>query len=311
VVSGYVAIPPAAPVGPAACENCGAALAGAFCHACGQAAEPPARSVRAFAGQAVADLTNLDGRILRTLALLLARPGRLTREYLDGRRIRYTQPLQLYLGSAAAFFFVNAYRPFLSVDMRTARITSSLNAAGVSGTVDRATLASLVGRGISPELFRERFEAAVTGYLPAFLIASVLLFAVALQLFHRRAGRGYVDHVVFSLHWSAFFLLLMIVDRLLPQRSIGSPGGILEIGIAIVAVVYLAAALRDAYAQGWMASAGKAVALFLVYQVLLSLWMLSAIRRSCSLATRPHLPARRSSQRQVSRGDAETQRKET
>jgi hypothetical protein len=66
----------------AACENCGAVLQGRFCHACGQPAEPPATSVRAFVRQAAADITNLDSRILRPLGLLLARPGRLTREYI-------------------------------------------------------------------------------------------------------------------------------------------------------------------------------------------------------------------------------------
>lgn len=122
---------PAPPSGTAtaatACENCGTALQGRFCHACGQPAEPPTTSARAFVRQAAADITNLDSRILRTLGLLLGRPGRLTREYLEGRRIRYSKPLQLYLGAAAAFFFVNAYRPFLNFDPRSGVVTMTRN----------------------------------------------------------------------------------------------------------------------------------------------------------------------------------------
>ncbi|HST60627.1 MAG TPA: DUF3667 domain-containing protein [Longimicrobium sp.] len=273
------AVPPAAVPGTVpdggACENCGAVLAGPFCHACGQAAEPPTRSVRAFANQAATDLTNLDGRIPRTLGLLLARPGRLTREYLAGRRVRYTQPLQVYLGCAAAFFFVNAYRPFLTFNPRTSAITSSLSAAGVSGNLDASTRASLAARGISLEQFRGQFEAATTGYLPAFLIGSVLLFAVAVQLAFRRERRGYLEHAVFALHWSAFFLLLMIVDRLLPQHP-GGPGPADRV-VALVAVVYLGLALKHVYAESWLATGIKTLLLFVVYQLLLSLWMLSAV----------------------------------
>jgi hypothetical protein len=250
-------------------------LAGPFCHACGQAADPPTRSVRAFANQAAADLTNMDGRIPRTLGLLLVRPGRLTGEYLAGRRVRYTQPLQLYLGCAAAFFFVNAYRPFLTFNARTGAVTSSLSAAGVSGTVDASTQASLAARGISLEQFRGQFEGAVTGYLPAFLIGSVLLFAVAVQLAFRRARRGYLEHAVFALHWSAFFLLLMIVDRLLPQHP-GGPGPADRV-VAFVAVVYLGGALKHVYGGSWLATGAKTLVLFVVYQLLLSLWMLSAV----------------------------------
>jgi hypothetical protein len=231
--------------------------------------------VRAFASQAAADLTNLDGRIPRTLGLLLARPGRLTREYLDGRRVRYTQPLQLYLGAAAAFFFVNAYRPFLTFNARTGRITSSLSAAGVSGNMNDEVRATLAARGIPLELFRERFEAAVTGYLPAFLIGSVLLFAVAVQLAFRGERRGYLEHAVFALHWSAFFLLLMIVDRLLPQRAAGP--GVTDGVVAAVAVAYLGLALKHVYGQSWLATGAKTLGLFVVYQLLLVLWMLSAV----------------------------------
>jgi hypothetical protein len=266
--------PPEAP--PAAvCENCGTVLAGRFCHACGQAAERPTTTVRGFARHAAADITNLDARILRTLGLLLARPGQLTREYLDGRRIRYTQPLQLYLGAAAAFFFVNAYHPFFSFDPATGKVVSSLAAAGVSGTMSAESRAALAERGISLQVFSERFESAVTGYLPAFLVGSVLLFALVLQLFFRRQRRGYVEHAVFALHWSAFYLLLMMVDRLLPERR-GAPA-VLSVSLMALSAVYLALALRRVYGQSWLLTVGKTFFLFLGYQLLLSLWMISAI----------------------------------
>jgi hypothetical protein len=271
-------IAPSAPGDAAACENCGTALAGAFCHACGQAAEPPTRSVRAFAAQAAGDLTNLDSRLLRTLGTLLGRPGRLTREYLQGRRVRYAQPLQLYLGAAAAFFFVNAYRPFLTFDPEKGSVVSSLSAVGISGTMGSEAKAGLAARGISMELFRERFEAAATGYLPAFLVGSVLLFGLVLHLFFRRRPGGYIGHAVFSLHWSAFFLLLMIVERLLPANPKGGPTvGMQDTAIALVAAGYLCIALKVVYGDSWLATAAKALGLFLIYQVLLTGWMASAI----------------------------------
>lgn len=258
-----------------ACENCGTELRGRFCHACGQSAERPTSTVRGFVRHAAADVTNLDARILRTLGLLLARPGQMTREYLAGRRIRYTQPLQLYLGAAAAFFFVNAYHPFFRFDPKTARVVGTLSAAGVSGTLDAESRASLAAKGIPLEVFSERFSAAVTGYMPAFLVGSVLLFALVLQLFYRRQRRGLVEHAVFSLHWSAFYLLLMMVDRARPDSS----GRLTALNVVVgtVAAVYLALALRRVYAQSWLLTTAKTLVLFMAYQLLLSLWMISAI----------------------------------
>lgn len=271
---------PATPAEGGGCENCGTALLDRYCHAYGQAGEPPPATLRGFLGRVVGDVANLDARWVRSIALL-ARPGLLTAEYLAGRRIRHTQPLQLYLGAAAAFFFVNAYRPFLSLDPRTGQLVSTLNAVGVSGTVGEATRAMLTARGIAPELFRERFEATVTGYLPAFMVGSILLFALALALFHRGSGRGFLAHAVFALHWSAFYLLLMIVDRVLPADGWGRD--VPSMVMAALAAGYLAVALRRVYGQHWAVATAKAVGLFTVYQVLLSLWMLSAIALAFAL----------------------------
>ncbi len=257
-----------------ACANCGALLVGRFCHECGQAARAPASSVRAFLRELAADLTQLDSRALRSVLYLFTRPGFLTREYLAGRRVRYSQPLQLYLVAAAAFFLVNAYRPFVTFDPQTGRITSSLSSAaaglelGPSEIDERAP-------GIPIEIFGERFQATVTGYLPTLLVGSVLLFALLLLLFYRRDGRGYLEHLIFALHWTAFYLLLMIFDRLVGEQQLGRLPVQAIIGLA--ALGYLVLALRTAYPRPWPGTLLRGVGLFAGFQALLVLWMFSAI----------------------------------
>ena len=71
---------------------------------------PAARTARAhlghFAGEAFESITHADSRLWRTLGYLLARPGRLTREFFDGRRARYLPPFRLYLVISLLFFLV-------------------------------------------------------------------------------------------------------------------------------------------------------------------------------------------------------------
>lgn len=65
-----------------------------------------------------------------------------------------------------------------------------------------------------------------------------------------------------------------------PTRTLPDAGdrpGVLNVAILAVSAVYLAVALRRVYAQSWLLTTGKTVALFLTYQLLLSLWMISAI----------------------------------
>lgn len=79
-----------------ACLNCGTTLVGSHCHACGQAAHVH-KTLGAFFHDLLHGVFHFEGKIWRTLPLLFFRPGKLTREYIDGRRASYVSPIALFL----------------------------------------------------------------------------------------------------------------------------------------------------------------------------------------------------------------------
>ena len=253
-----------------ACENCGTYLEGPFCHACGQGAEPPPQTLGGLAGHLWADLSSLDSKTLRSVGRLLRNPGQLTLEYLAGRRICFTAPLQLYLVAAALFFVVNATKPFLTIDAVSKKMTGRLGGIGV--TIDDFPLT--VSPTVTPAIAAERFQATATGYLPTLLIGSVTLFTFALAAAYRRPPRPFLCHAVFALHWSAFYLILMIADRLLSGRL---PSGIPEMVTNVVACVYLAIALRRVYGGNSRWKALQALGVLVLYDLALAAWIASAV----------------------------------
>lgn len=94
-----------------ACRNCGTALAGEYCHACGQRDLPPDPTLRDLVGEAWGEFVSVDGKVLHSLRLLVLRPGQLTLEYLRGHRVRYLAPLRLYLVCSVAYFLVTSLVP--------------------------------------------------------------------------------------------------------------------------------------------------------------------------------------------------------
>ncbi|MBT8048518.1 MAG: DUF3667 domain-containing protein [Xanthomonadales bacterium] len=90
------------------CLNCGTDLKGPFCYFCGQPDKNLMRFFPALMRELLEDTLDFDSRFLRTLKPLLFKPGKLTRDYLDGRRFRYVPPLRLYIFSSIAFFFLAA-----------------------------------------------------------------------------------------------------------------------------------------------------------------------------------------------------------
>lgn len=95
-----------------ACANCATAVNGNFCPACGQETTLHVPSAREFLHEFVGHYVALEGKLWKTLGLLLFRPGRLTCEYIAGRRARYVQPLRLYLTLSIIFFALLKYGPF-------------------------------------------------------------------------------------------------------------------------------------------------------------------------------------------------------
>ncbi len=90
------------------CENCGALLDGPYCSQCGQRAKDRIVPVWDVANEALEALFQLDLRVFRTLPTFLFPPGRLTTEYLNGRRQRYVRPFRLYLFATFLLFAVIA-----------------------------------------------------------------------------------------------------------------------------------------------------------------------------------------------------------
>ena len=93
------------------CLNCGAILTGQYCGACGQRASARLISLWALLKEAFGDLFELDSRLWRTLLPLALKPGRLTRDYLNGRRARYMPPFRMYLVLSLAFFVIAFFDP--------------------------------------------------------------------------------------------------------------------------------------------------------------------------------------------------------
>lgn len=88
------------------CENCGRALLGDYCYACGQPVKGLVRHFSSIIGDFADSVLNLDTRLPRTLWPLLAKPGFLTTEYFAGRRVRYVSPVRLFVFISIVTFFV-------------------------------------------------------------------------------------------------------------------------------------------------------------------------------------------------------------
>src|SRR6266403_1892099 len=138
------------------CENCDAELQGHWCSQCGQPAIEYRRSFRYVVADLLNEFLNWDSKFFTTIALLILKPWRLTNEFLAGKRVRYVNPLRLYLLASILFFFaVNYGAKGINFD------------ASKLGPKDRAELEAELKKEDLPPAAREKLEALLLDSSPS------------------------------------------------------------------------------------------------------------------------------------------------
>lgn len=88
------------------CANCEHPVSGSYCSNCGQSVKDFHRPFFSVLSDSLGDALSIDGKFLHTLLPLFIRPGYLTKEFMKGKRARYTPPFRLYLFLTFFAFFL-------------------------------------------------------------------------------------------------------------------------------------------------------------------------------------------------------------
>jgi len=318
------------------CLNCGAYMRGQYCAVCGQRSRSRLISLWELISDAFGDLLEIDSRLWRTLVPLLIRPGRLTHDYLQGRRARYMPPFRMYLVLSLLFFVVAFFDPRedLSLFFEPEPEASSEDAAGAAEPAEEAVrekLDELVDQGVivgddlpedltapnsgfniqfndegelveskcetdasdvedlpawlqrrlTPERLQRVCERTqidggrafldkLVDNIPAALIILLPLMAFVLKALYPLSRRYYAEHLLFFVHFHAFFFMILSLQIMLMRLStwlhIPQALAILAVVVASFYVpVYLFMSMRRVYAQGRFITLLKYIVLIIAY----------------------------------------------
>jgi hypothetical protein len=283
---------PAAGVGRVACLNCGATLGGPFCSECGQRDIPPYPSTRELAVDAISEFSGWDGRLASTIRALVRKPGMLTLEFLEGRRVRYISPLRLYLTASVIYFLLAAAAPTALRGARATRsglqvsTTPARKASGPQRVAD-ATRESLDWQDLTPaerdsalaaitrapaamQPFLRRAVLDPTGFkrgilenTPRMLFILLPVFAGIIALFYRH--RKYPEHLYFAVHLYAFIFLALAAMELTKFTQVPALVAIASTLALLAIPVYATLAFRTVYGGSVLRTIIKELAIGVIY----------------------------------------------
>ncbi|MCK8492482.1 DUF3667 domain-containing protein [Spirosoma sp. RP8] len=90
------------------CPNCGQNLSphDNFCPNCGQENHEVKLPLGHIIYEFVESITHFDNKLWNSLKAIFTRPGKMTAEFLEGKRARYVPPARLYVFVSVIFFFL-------------------------------------------------------------------------------------------------------------------------------------------------------------------------------------------------------------
>jgi len=88
------------------CQNCDTTFVGQYCPNCGQHVKELERPIRFMIVDFMGTVVSFDTRLVKTLVAILFKPGKLTQDFLEGRRARYMPPFRFYVFISFVMFLL-------------------------------------------------------------------------------------------------------------------------------------------------------------------------------------------------------------
>lgn len=280
------------------CLNCGSYVKEQFCPKCGQKNTESRRSFYSLFLDFFSGFINYDNSFWRTTRTLFLSPGKLSTEYMAGKRKTYLPPVQLYLLASFLAFFLPGIIPSpyenttiqvfgfnpdhrgVEIDdygvITTVNELDSLykdnpvvsNISIFKYYINKLVLIFEEKAAENPGFSFEK-EKFIVDYFPKVLFLYMPLFAFFSWLFHNKKKWYYFDSGIFTLHFFSFFLLVIttaiivytIMDDWLNWDNISE---LTFLAFLIYTIFYFFRAHRKFYREKRYISNLKATALFVI-----------------------------------------------
>ena len=215
------------------CFNCGAPIQGAFCHECGQRVRDNLdRSLKRLLGEFFGNVFFFDNRFFLSVWYLIRFPGRMTVEFLAGKRKKFISPVTLYLFFNLVFFIVNPLTDY------SVSLYDQMNTQPYSPLIKEWAAQKIKEKGRTPQTYRMTYQNASDNISKSIMILNIPIIALFVYLIAFKRRPFYFDSLIFGFNFFSFFMFSWIVADWVGELTdffTGDPNTILS---AIVFILF-------------------------------------------------------------------------
>ena len=286
------------------CKNCEHTFEGKFCPNCGQSVFEYQRPFRFLLADFTGNLFAFDTRFWKSLKALTIKPGRLTKDFIQGKRARYMPPIRFYIFVSFLFFFV--FSGFLGNEVSVSdenkqEVYKVLDQARTNASpIEEATIDSLAPKEITfnvefgknaSELSSEENEEKLTKikdgiikamenpkiYMNSFLkflswclFLLMPVYAGILWIFNRKTAPYYYSHLILAVNQHSFWFLILSlyfgIQYFFPDK-VSEP----EFFLLLLLPIHTFLGFKQLFERSWLRTLSKSIGIFILYGVVLTI----------------------------------------
>lgn len=221
------------------CKNCGTALNGNFCHKCGEklVAENDF-SAFSLLKLSFSTITNFDSKFFKTFSLLIFKPGKLTEEFILGRRKSYMQPFQVFVLANLFFFFF-----LTNTDVFRNLSKWYFEEPGVKNKIESI----VIEKNISRDYLAISYDNQSASLSKSAIAIIIPLMALMFLVLNFRKKYLFGKHLVFATHFLSFLMIFMVLLSFIFSVIPASGKYFNQVPILLAMIIYLGFSQKNFY----------------------------------------------------------------
>ena len=186
------------------CKSCGNHHQENFCPNCGEKKFNTGQlSIKHFIEETFEGFVHFDSKFFYTIKTLVTRPGQLSVDYAEGRRIRSMRPVQFFLVINLLFFFLVGYGNMYSLPLNNYMTYKPFTNYNTKQIIANKLKAEKTSYKEYQQYFNAKMATESKEYLFVFIPVYGLIFY--LLLFWKQ--KYFTTHLAFAAHFISFVLI--------------------------------------------------------------------------------------------------------
>jgi hypothetical protein len=253
------------------CKNCNTKFEGNFCSNCGEKVIKEGDfSVPKILSQGLDSFTHLDSKLFKTLKLILFYPGKLSKLNIEGIKVPYMKPFQIFIILNVIFFILFSNDDIFRVpsDYFFQESYEGIPILEKVRSISQET-------GLSESEIAILYDNKSINLMKLLLVLLIPIIALIGKLFNNKQKMEFGKHLIFAIHFLTFFLALFVIGGLFLGLTSSPPlKKMILIFIGLSLFVHYSLSIKNFYTNSISVAFLKGIVATLLILVAISVYKL-------------------------------------